>query len=499
MSQRAAYTIITANYLAHAETLAETLAQHNPGLQLYVLIVDLPDDLEHQQFQHFKLIYLRELGEAELIEQMSFYYSPAEFCWSLRGFMHEYMQNQTQHDTWLFLDSDMMVSGSFEPIFAQLDHCSILLNPHFQKTGYLPAGSWIELEVLRAGKFNGGFLGLRRSIVTTQFITWFKARLERFAFDEPYFEEIRFLHGDQLWLDFVPIHFPEVELLRHPGANLAHWNLFERDVVLHPDGRVSVDGQPLLFTHFSGWSIDEPELVSRHSPHYENPPNIPGWEEKGREYRDRLLNNGYAEKITSSYGFARFNDGQEITYDQRRLYYNDVRNGQCPVDRPFQHPERFENRALKSITGVAFVGQELARTHRALTETQTQLADSQQQLNDIRQQLADSQQQLEGTQVTCGDLGQQLALSQAEGQDLVQQVLQLNHQLTEATQNYSHLQAQHGETLGQLQARIQHIEDLKRQTTDQTQQIALMERSKFWKIGVVWYTCLHRIKQKLKT
>ncbi|NJM45246.1 MAG: glycosyl transferase, group 1 [Alkalinema sp. RU_4_3] len=278
MSQRAAFTIITANYLAHAETLAETLGQHNPGIQLYVLIVDPPDDFEPQQCPRFKLVYLRELGEADLIEQMSFYYSPAEFCWSLRGFMHEYMQNHTAYDTWLFLDSDMMVSGSFEPIFAQLDHCSILLNPHFQKTGYLPVGSWIELEVLRAGKFNGGFLGLRRSPTTAQFIAWFKARLDRFAFDDPGFEGVRFLHGDQLWLDFVPIHFPEVELLRHPGANLAHWNLFERDVVLHLDGTVTVDSQPLLFTHFSGWSIDEPEWVSCHSPHYSQPPNIPAWE-----------------------------------------------------------------------------------------------------------------------------------------------------------------------------------------------------------------------------
>jgi hypothetical protein len=506
MSQRAACTIITANYLAHAETLAETLVQHNPGLQLYVLIVDSPEDLDYQQFQHFKPIYLRDLGEADLIEQMSFYYGSAEFCWSLRGFVHEYMQNHTQHETWLFLDSDMMVSGSFDPIFAQLDHCSILLNPHFQKTGYLPAGSWIELEVLRAGKFNGGFLGLRRSPTTAAFIAWFKARLARFAFDEPGFEETRYLHGDQLWLDFVPIHFPEVELLRHPGANLAHWNLFERDVVLHPNGTVSVDGQPLLFTHFSGWSIDEPELVSRHSPHYSQPPNIPGWEKMGLEYRDRLLENGYAEKITGSYGFARFSDGQEITYDQRRLYYNDVRNGQCLVDQPFQHPERFENRPLKTIEGVAFMGQELARTHRALTETQRQLAstqqqlnDSQQQLNDSQQQLNDSQQQLNDSQMTCSTLGQQVTLDQSQREGLAQQVLELNHQLTEATQNYSQLQVQHGETMGQLQARIQHIEDLQRQTTDQMQQIALMERSKFWKVGTLWYTCLHRIKQKLKT
>jgi hypothetical protein len=497
---RAACTIITANYLAYAETLAQTLAHHNPDLPLYVLIVDPPADFDRHQFTTFKPLYLDLFADqAQLIEQMSFYYTAPEFCWSLRGFLHEYMLEQTIHESWVFLDSDMMINGSLDPIFDQLSQCSILLNPHFQKTGYLRAGSWIELSVLRVGKFNGGFLGLRRSSTTTQFIAWFKERLNRFAFDEPCFEGTHVLYADQLWLDFVPIHFLDVALLRHPGANLAHWNLFERDVVLHPDGTVSVDDQPLLFTHFSGWSIDEPESVSRHSPHYENPPNIPAWEKNGREYRDRLLNNGYREKIAWPYGFARFSNGQEIAYDQRRLYYNDLRNGQGDVDQPFQHPERFENRGLKTIGGVAFVGQELARTHRALTEIQQGLNDSQQQLASTQQQLADTQQRLNDSQANYSDLGQQLAITQTRGEGLAQQVLHLSHQITEASQNYSHLQAQQVETQGQLQARIQHIEDLKRQVADQTHQIALMERSKFWKVGVVWYTCLHRIKQKLKT
>ncbi|NJM45245.1 MAG: hypothetical protein HC860_03045 [Alkalinema sp. RU_4_3] len=211
-----------------------------------------------------------------------------------------------------------------------------------------------------------------------------------------------------------------------------------------------------------------------------------------------LLNNGYAEKITLPYGFGQFRNGQEITYDQRRLYYNDLRNGQCEVDQPFHHPERFENRALNSIAQVAFVGQELARTHRALTETEAQLTQTRAQLAQSDQQLNDTDQQLNNLQSDYGALDHQLAIIQAQAEDQAQQIRQLNQQIAEATQNYSHLQVQQGEILGQLQARIQHIEDLKCQVADQTQRIALMERSKFWKIGVLWYTCLHRIKQKIK-
>jgi hypothetical protein len=490
MSQRAACTIITANYLAYAETLAETLLQHNPDLQLYVLIVDPPDHLDLDQFQRFKTLSLRDLGEPDLLEQMSFYYGPAEFCWSLRGFMHEYMQNHTPHDAWLFLDSDMMVSGSFDLIFQQLDHCSILLNPHFQKTGYLPAGSWIELSVLRVGKFNGGFLGLRRSPTTAAFIAWFKERLNRFAFDEPRFEGLHVLYADQLWLDLVPIHFPEVEFLRHPGANLAHWNLFERDLVLHSDGRVTVDGQSLLFTHFSGWSIEEPELVSRHSPHYPHP--LPAWEKIGREYRDRLLNHGYAEKISWPYGFAQFDDGQVIRYEQRRLYYNDLRNAQVPVDRPFQHPERLEDRPLDAIAGVAFLGPELARTHAALTQAQQHLVATQ-------QHLVATQLQVDESQTAYSSLAEQVSLVQAREGDLGQQVTDLNQQLLQASQTQRDLQAQNDEIMGQLQARIQHVEDLRRENADQLHQITRMENSRFWKMGLRWHRYMHQIMQKLRT
>jgi hypothetical protein len=502
---RAACTIITANYLAYAETLAETLARHNPDLPLYVLIVDPPADFDRHQFTTFIPLYL-DAFEAQfaLIEQMSFYYRAAEFCWSLRGFLHEYMLDRTPHDCWLFLDSDIMVSGSLDPIFEQLNHCSILLNPHLQKTGYLPAGSWIELSVLRVGKFNGGFLGLHRSQEVRDFIDWFKARLERFCFDEPRFEGIHVLCGDQTWLDFVPIHFPAVELLRHPGANLAHWNLFERNIVLHPDGSVTVDGQPLLFTHFSGWSIDEPEWVSRHSPHYTQPPNIPAWESLGREYRDRLLKNGYAEKITWPYGFARFSNGEEITYEQRRLYYNDLRDhelrhGQASIEHPFNHPEHLSDRPLDATPGLAFVGEELARNHRALGQTQQQLVETHQQLATTHQQLAETYQQVVTVQTGYQEIEGQLAQAHTQKADLQAQVSQLQQQLTETQQIHSALQRKNDEVMVQLQARINHIEDLLRQTTDQGQQIAQMENSKFWKIGVLWYSCLHRIKQKLKT
>jgi hypothetical protein len=510
MSQRAACTIITASYLAYAKTLAETLRLHNQDLPLYVLIVDPPADFDRNQFTSFKPLYLDVFADrAPAFEQMSFYYSAPEFCWALRGLLHEYFLEQTDYESWVFLDSDIMVNGSLEPVFEQLRQCSILLNPHFQKTGYLPAGSWIELSVLKVGKFNGGFLGLRRSTVSRAFIDWFKARLERFCFDAPNFEGLHSLSGD----------FPEVQMLRHPGANLAHWNLFEREVVLHPSGGVSVDGQPLLFTHFSGWSIEDPEAVSRYSPHYTNPPNIPAWEKIGRDYANHLLKQGYAETIGYPYGFGHFKDGQSITPVQRRLYYNDCRQGNYPVDQPFDHPERFVDRAHESIEGIGFVREELERTQRfaALTQgqlataqqhlngTQQQLDQSQQQLGETQQQLVETQQQLVETQQQLAACQQQLGETQQQSHQLQvqssqqqQQLGQYESQLFELQQTCEDLQQGQVALKMDLEAHHQQLQASHAQSLQQQNQIDLMQRSKFWKLGCLWYTFWHRVKQQLR-
>jgi hypothetical protein len=60
---------------------------------------------------------------------------------------------------------------------------------------------------------------------------------------------------NQGYLTFWPERYPGTHVVRHPGVNLAWWNL-ARHALAFEDG-VTVDGEPLIFYHFSALFLDE--------------------------------------------------------------------------------------------------------------------------------------------------------------------------------------------------------------------------------------------------
>lgn len=326
MNESAVCTIITKSYLPYARTLASSLAKYNPDVNLYVLLADNIDDYFDPSLEPFKFIYLEDLSDPKIIEQMCFYYTPFELCCGLRGSLHEYMLEKTDVQKWLFLDSDIMVCNSLTVIFNQLENSSILLTPHVSTptTDNNYADPDCEITYLKSGLYNAGFLGLRRTDTSKKFISWFKDRLKSFSFHDYASKDYisRGLFVDQLWLNLVPLYFKEVEFCLEPGANLGHWNIFERLFDKDSLGNITVDGEPLLFVHFSGWDIQNIDKVSKYTSVSDEDKTPSSWSEISKFYKDGLIGHGYEDFTSHPYAFNFFQNSELITLEMRRKYYD---------------------------------------------------------------------------------------------------------------------------------------------------------------------------------
>lgn len=334
--QRLICTIITKSYLAHARVLAKSIREHNPELPpLLVLLADRVDGFFDPATEPFQMIQLEDLAEREVVRHMSFYYTPFEYCCALRGLLHEYILTHTRAHSWVFLDTDILVCNSLEPLFQALQNASVLLSPHLLQPSNAEPASPFETNLLRCGVFNAGMLGLSRCETVKQFIDWFKKRLMRWGF-----HDFRSCFVDQLWLNLAPFYFSDVQVFQHPGCNVGYWNTNERFISVGPVGSFKSNGQPLLFFHFSGWDIDTPWKVSRHSTK-DCSTEESAWFLLSHIYREMLLENSYYEVREWPYAFDHFENGDFITTAMRRAYYDEIYTTNASKESPFTCPRSF--------------------------------------------------------------------------------------------------------------------------------------------------------------
>jgi hypothetical protein len=334
MTKRVITTVATRSHLAFARALAISRAQSNPGVPVYVLLADGKPGEDSDASEPFELIFPSQLPDQAAIRRMSFYYTPFEFCNGLRGHLGLYVLREIGADEWVYLDSDIMVLGSLQPIWDQLAQSPILVTPHLSTP--VPESSVFptELQISMHGVFNSGFLALRKCEETEAFYRWFSDRLSRFCFVGEWGNFV-----DQTWLTLAPCLFPSTQMCRHSGVNIGHWNLHERHLSQAPDGSFTSNGEKIVCVHFSGWDFMKPTEVSKYAPAYLRPAPA-GWQALGLKYRDLLVSARYDPARVAPYGYANFNDGRPITNRMRRGYRDEYRRGDG-ADDPFTQSSHF--------------------------------------------------------------------------------------------------------------------------------------------------------------
>lgn len=307
------FTIVSRNYLAYALTLMQSLAAHHPQSRRYLALADRADDDPDLTDPLFDLIRIEELGLPDF-DAFVFRYDILELNTAIKPYVFRLLRQRHPDAALVYLDPDIDVIAPLQPVAALLDDGALaVLTPHLNApaTDDRHPG---ELAILRSGTYNLGFVAIGAQPQAGRLIDWWAEKLEFGCVADP----AAGLFTDQKWMDLAPGLFPDVRILRHDGCNLAYWNLAQRAV--HHDGmRWRANGDDLVFVHFSGIDVDQPQLFSRHQDRYRRS-TLGALEPLYTRYLERLRANGHARHRTKPYAFGTFADGEPVTRPLRLVY-----------------------------------------------------------------------------------------------------------------------------------------------------------------------------------
>lgn len=173
----------------------------------------------------------------------------------LKGLLEEGWQSL------VYLDPDMLVMSSLFEVIDVVAKNTLTLTPHILNLSEENPIDNFDKNLLNAGMFNAGFIGLSRSQKVLEFLGWWESRTVEHGIPFP----TSGLYFDQRWLDLAPGYFGDVCILRDPGVNVAYFNLPNRRVELE-NGDYFVNGSKLKLIHFSGFEPAKVPISSLYAP-----------------------------------------------------------------------------------------------------------------------------------------------------------------------------------------------------------------------------------------
>lgn len=313
-------TIIARNYAAHARVLGESFKRAHPDGTFSVLVVDDPTGFIDSAEEPFEVLAIDEIGIDDP-ERMAASYDVMELSTAVKPWLLRHLLKRPGVETVAYLDPDIRIFGSIEEIAHRAREHGVVLTPHF--TAPLPRDEHkpSEEDILIAGTYNLGFIGLGDGETTHALLDWWSERLEHHCLNDP--EQGRFV--DQRWIDLAPGIWPGIDVLRDPTFNVAYWNLPTRRLEIDGEGYL-VDGEPLRFFHFSGFDPLRPGELSRHQNRIDVT-HDPALSRICGEYAAELLAQGFKEVRDWPYGWDEMANGIHLDRPARSVHRNAVEAG----------------------------------------------------------------------------------------------------------------------------------------------------------------------------
>ena len=337
-ARTAAFTICSNNYLHSARTLMESVGNVHPDWDRHLILVDEADGHFDRSREPFNVIQADELG---LPDERKFFfrYTQLELNTAVKPWAFEHLFASDGYDRVIYFDPDIFLYTPLVELVHALDKGNnIVLTPHL--TGPLDDDKRpTELEIIRSGTWNLGFMAARGGKVVSDLLRWWQQKLEFNC-------EVDHRSGlfvDQKWMELAPGMFPGVFNLRHEGYNVAYWNLKHRRVESQDD-RTMVNGQPLRFFHFSGLDPADPSAFSKHQDRFDLHSVGTVVRELAHDYCAALHRYGYEVCSAWPYAYSTFSDGSPILPAFSAYYRNHEEIQEAADGDPFELGVEFFNR-----------------------------------------------------------------------------------------------------------------------------------------------------------
>lgn len=303
-------TIINFNYLPYAVVLAQSLLKtHNT--KLHVLIVEKKSDNLISHLRNYKINYyfIEDLNIKNML-RLAFKYNVTELCTAVKPAFLLFLL-KLNFKKIIYLDPDIYIYEKLHYCINLLDKYSIVLTPHSTSPsldGFRPS----DIDFLRNGSFNLGFIAISNQASTLKFLNWWNKRCLSFAFADTNSG----LFVDQKWIDLIQCYFDSVFICKHQGYNVSYWNIHHRKLKWKKK-RFYAQNKKLVFFHFSGLPLDDSRFLSRHCTRPLKICNIVLFKLVG-SYKRAIVEQYNKHKLIN-YSFSYFNNGMFIPDYTRRF------------------------------------------------------------------------------------------------------------------------------------------------------------------------------------
>jgi SAM-dependent methyltransferase len=288
------FTITARNYIPYAKVLCKSLQDQMPGSKFYLAICDDEGDVADTKLG-FPTISLNDLDEDRIFE-MAERYNITEFCTAIKPFVFRNLYERFPGKSVCYIDPDILAVSPFTELISALeDGANLVLTPHVLEPSRHEQAP--DQTMLKFGVYNLGFLGSRATPESDALMAWWCDRLEH----ECIIDIAEGLFVDQKWADMFPSLIDNVHILRHPGYNVAYWNLLQRQISFDGNEWLSNE-KPLRFVHFSGNEMTKPGVFSRHG-WYIDYKTLGDLKLLYERYRELIIQAGYFDFAKQRYAF----------------------------------------------------------------------------------------------------------------------------------------------------------------------------------------------------